>query len=122
MNRVSSSDYIKAKKQNAIYKELKYNAQYTVPNTVNPVKNNGVQYNNNIGINIPNNCTPLECSGGTLQYAKSYDLLYDFNHGKIYNYNRCQCNTNPETQLPCQANSKCLLLGKCCLCFTCAFK
>ena len=121
MNRVSSSDYITAKKQNAIYKELKYNAQYTMPNTVNPVKNNGVQYNDNINIIIPNNCTPQDCSGGILQHAKSYDLLYGFNHGQLYNYNRCQCNTNPADQGECQAQSNCLLLGKCCLCVKCAF-
>jgi hypothetical protein len=122
MNRVSSGDYINAKKQNAIYNEIKFNAQHTIPNTTNPVKLNGVQYNNNINLIVPNNCTPIECSGGILQNAKSYDLLYGFNHGKIYNYNRCQCNTSSETQGPCQADANCLLLGKCCSCFTCALK
>ena len=102
MNRVSSSDYIKVKKQNAIYTELKKNAYKNI--TVNPVKTNGLTYNDNINILLSKNCVVNNCSGGQLNHAKSYDLLYDFNHGKIYNYNRCNCS------------------GNCCLCFTCAFK
>ena len=122
MNRVCSSDYIKAKKQNAIYTELQYNSKYTVPHTVNPVKKNGQTYNDNISILLNKNCSTTDCSGGQLNHAKNYDLLYDFTHGKIYNYNRCQCNKSITPPNPCQAESGCVLLGQCCTCFVCAFK
>ena len=121
MNRVCSSDYIKAKKQNAIYTELQYNSKYTSPHTVNPVKKNGLTYNDNISILLNKNCSTLDCSGGQLNHAKNYDLLYDFNQGKTYNYNRCLCNKDI-TLGNCQAESGCVLLGQCCKCFTCAFK
>ena len=106
MNRVSSSDYIKAKKQNAIYTDVKHNAYKNT--TVNPVKKNGLRYNDNIGILLNTNCIVNDCSGGQLNHAKNYDLLYDFNHGKMYNYARC--------------NSTCNTSSNCCSCFTCAFK
>jgi hypothetical protein len=105
MNRVSASDYIKAKKQNAIYTELKNNAYTNI--TINPVKNNGLTYNDNISILLNSKCVVNDCSGGQLNHAKNYDLLYDFNNGKMYNYSRCStCNTS----------------SNCCSCFTCAFK
>lgn len=121
MNRVSASDYTKAKKQNTIYSGLKYNA-YNFK-TVNPIKTTlGYQttYNNNINILLNNNCAIGDCSGGQLNYAKSYDLLYDFNEGKHYNYNRCQCKTSGTDT--CATYGKCDTSGNCCLCFTCAFK
>ena len=118
MKRVSSSDYIKAKKQNAIYTEVKNNAYTNI--TVNPVKTNGLTYNDNISILLNTNCIVGDCSGGQLNHAKSYDLLYDFNHGKIYNYNRCICNKSGNDN--CIAYNKCDTSGNCCLCFTCAFK
>jgi hypothetical protein len=89
MNRVNSSDYIKATKQNAIYTELKLNSKITLPHTVNPVKLNGHTYNNNFNILLSKNCSPTDCSGGCIQRAKSYDLLLDYNQGKYYNYIRC---------------------------------
>jgi len=114
MNRVNSSDYIKAKKQNAIYTELKKNA-YGLQ-TVNPVKKNGLTYNNNINVLLNKKCVVNDCSGGQLNYAQSYDLLYDFNNGKFYNYNRCGCKNDK-----CIENNKCDVSGNCCACFTCAF-
>ena len=120
MNRVSSSDYIKAKKTNAIYTCLKYDAQNTSPNTVNPVKTiNNLTYNDNINIALNKNCTPIDCSGGQLNYAKSYDLLYGFNYGKMYNYNRCLCSKTGTDN--CVTYNKCDKAGKCCVCFKCAF-
>ena len=108
MNRVNSSDYIKAKKQNAIYTELKINSKITTAHTVNPVKPNGYTYNDNINILLSKSCTATDCSGGCLQHAKSYELLLAFNHGKYYNYIRC---------IKCPDVS-----DNCCPCFNCAFK
>ena len=117
LKKVDSSDYIKTKRQTTIAQEF---VRANTNNTFYPRKTNGLVYNKNFKF-IPTTPTSTTDASNCVIFAKSYDLLYGFNHGKLYNYNRCQCNTNPADQGECQAQSNCLLLGKCCLCVKCAF-
>jgi hypothetical protein len=119
MNRVNSSDYIKSKKQLAIYNEIKQN----VP-TINPVKQDGNTYNSNFRLCLPDSCTaPTDCSGGSLIYSKNYALRLDFNQGKYYrNYKcvcqpqnftiGCECSTSHDLSIP-DISSNCILCSKC---------
>lgn len=93
MKKGFSSDYIQAKKQNAIYTSLLKNAQLT-GTTVNPVKNNGFFYNNTLNVIVPNDCDSNGCSGGILSNARSYQLRLDFKRGKYYNNYVCNCKSN----------------------------
>jgi len=91
MRKGTGSDYIKVKKQNAIYSSIKKNAELT-GNTVNPVKKNGFFYNNMINVLVPNNCSVANgCSGGVLTNTRSYELRLDFKQGKYYNKYICNC-------------------------------
>jgi hypothetical protein len=97
MQRVDSSDYIKAKKQLAIYNELKNN----VPN-INPIKNNGRTYNENFRLFLPQTCnSPTDCSGGALAFAKNYALRLDFQQGRDYRTYKCDCNNQVTPNCPC---------------------
>lgn len=116
MHRVDSSDYISARKRNVMYNELKQNAKNL--QTVNPVKTNGQTYNNNFFILLNKDCNNTSCGGGCLANAKSYELLNDFNQGKIYNYIRC----DPTCQTKCIPCSSPATSCQPCLCFSCAFK
>jgi hypothetical protein len=124
MRKGSGSDYIKAKKQNAIYLGIKTNAQLT-EDTVNPMKKNGFFYNNNIIVDVPANCSVANgCSGGIMTYARSYELRLDFKRGKFYNNYVCKCkndqinDVNPRTCEATLINGKQVLN---CLCSPCAF-
>jgi len=65
-----------------MYAELAKNS--SMPNVgPNPVKKNGFKYNMNFGIGEPQ-CTPTDCSGGCLKYARSYELLLDVTKGKMF--------------------------------------
>lgn len=87
MQRVDSGDYIKAKKNLAIYNEIKKN----VPN-VNPLKTNGQHYNENFRLSLPQTCTaPTDCSGGALAFAKNYELRLAFQQGRDYRTYKCDC-------------------------------
>ncbi len=90
MKKGSASDYITAKKQNAIYLGIKTNAQLT-GTTVNPLKKNGYYYNNMLNVCVPKNCNINSCIGGVLTNAKSYELRLDFKQGKYYNNYVCNC-------------------------------
>ena len=122
MKKGAASDYIQAKKQNAIYTDMHINAQLT-GTTVNPVKKNGFYYNNNLNILVPRNCTKTVCAGGVLTNAHSYQLRVDFKQGKYYNNYVCICTKEPVDSV----NEDCDVTqvnGKktaTCLCSPCAF-
>ena len=136
MRKGYSSDYIQAKKQNAIYTSMKSDAQIT-GNTVNPLKKNGFYYNNMININVPKTCNASTCKGGILVNARSYQLRLDFKRGKYYNNYVCNCETSKINDVigpcgvdifdPCNSTFPCdisLMPGKevlNCLCSPCAF-
>ena len=89
MQRVDSSDYIKAKKNLAIYNEIKRN----VP-SVNPLKKNGQHYNENFRLALPQTCTgPTDCSGECLTFAKNYELRLAFQQGRDYRSIYCPITT-----------------------------
>jgi len=90
----TGSDYIKVKRQNAIYTDMHINAQLT-GNTTNPIKKNGYYYNNLLNVNVPKPCTVGSCSGGILTNARSYQLRLDFKQGKYYNNYVCKCQKVP---------------------------
>jgi len=122
MRKGSASDYITAKKRNAIYVGIKTDAQLT-GNTTNPLKKNGFYYNNMLNVCVPQNCTPADCAGGVLTNAKSYELRLDFKQGKYYNNYICKCGNNiiKEVDLECNVTP---IPGKLvidCLCSVCAF-
>ena len=122
MRKGSASDYITAKKRNAIYVGIKTDAQLT-GNTTNPLKKNGFYYNNMLNVCVPKNCTPADCAGGVLTNAKSYELRLDFKQGKYYNNYICKCGNNviKEVDLECNVTE---INGKeviDCLCTVCAF-
>ncbi len=122
MRKGSASDYITAKKRNAIYVGIKTDAQLT-GNTTNPLKKNGFYYNNMLNVCVPQNCTPADCSGGVLTNARSYELRLDFKQGKYYNNYICKCGNNviKEVDLECNVTE---INGKeviDCLCTVCAF-
>lgn len=94
MSKGFASDYIKAKRQNAIYSDIKINAQIT-GNTVNPVKKNGYFYNNMLNVCVPQPCSMAGCKGGVLTNARSYQLRLDFKQGKYYNQYVCNCKNEP---------------------------
>jgi len=104
MQRLCSSDYITALKQQAIYNTNKSNAVNF--KTVNPLKTNGFRYNRDWVICQPTTCTTTDCSGGVLTTASSYENKQDFNAGKQWTYVRCLC---PQGQT-------------CYLCRPCAFR
>uniref|UniRef100_A0A6C0IN28 Uncharacterized protein n=1 Tax=viral metagenome TaxID=1070528 RepID=A0A6C0IN28_9ZZZZ len=127
MKKGSASDYITAKKQNAIYVGIKTDAQLT-GTTVNPLKKNGYYYNNNLNVCVPKDCNLTSCNGGVLTNAKSYQLRLDFKRGKYYNNYVCNCpnniiydviddiNTEPCIGVPINGPN---VIN--CLCTTCAF-
>jgi hypothetical protein len=127
MKKGSASDYITAKKQNAIYVNIKTNAQLT-GTTVNPMKKNGYYYNNMLNVCVPKNCDLNSCTGGILTNAKSYELRLDFKQGKYYNNYVCNCrrdtiyeviddiNLAPCSGIPIDGEK---IIN--CLCSTCAF-
>ena len=122
MMKGSASDYITAKKRNAIYLGIKTDAQLT-GTTTNPLKRDGYYYNNMLNVCVPKNCTKNECTGGALTNARSYQLRLDFKQGKYYNRYVCKCNNNiiKEVDLECNVTE---IKGKeviDCLCSTCAF-
>lgn len=121
MQRVNAGDYIRAKKQVAIYNEVKKNA----PTAINPLKTNGKQYNENYKICVPSTCTPTDCSGGILTYAKNYELKLNYQQGKYYKNYACVCNpknttiscvcsTTNDLSVPVISNN-CFLCSKCAL-------
>ena len=79
-----SGDYTRARKQKTMYAELAKNS--ATPNVgPNPVKKNGFKYNMNFGIGQPQCAgTPVDCSGGCLKFARSYELLLDVTKGKLF--------------------------------------
>ena len=91
MMKGTGSDYIKAKKQQAIYENTKSNALLT-GNTVNPKKKDGYYYNNMLNVCVPSICDNSSgCSGGVLTNTKSYQMRMDFTQGKHYNQYVCNC-------------------------------
>ena len=125
MRKGTGSDYIKAKRQNAIYVDMQTNAQLT-GTTVNPVKKNGYVYNNLLSVLVPNNCSVANgCYGGVLTNAQSYQLRLDFKQGKYYNGYVCNCAneifcsvlTDRECECANVANKNVIN----CLCTPCAF-
>jgi hypothetical protein len=124
MSRGSASDYITAKKQNAIYTSIKVNAQITGV-TVNPVKPNGYYYNNFLNVNVPRPCSFNGCAGGILTNARSYQLRLDFKRGKYYNNYVCNCQNKPIKKIFFKEFCEIIELPSNevvdCLCSTCAF-
>jgi len=123
MMKGAASDYIKAKRQNAIYTDININAKLT-GTTVNPVKKNGFFYNNVINVRLPKTCNITDCAGGVLTNTRSYALRMDFKQGKYYNHYVCQCkndvieDVNPDNCEVEDINGK-NVVG--CLCTPCAF-
>ncbi len=125
MKKGTGSDYIKVKKQNAIYLGIKTNAEIT-GTTVNPVKKNGFFYNNMINVCVPQNCSVANgCSGGILTNARSYELRLDFKQGKYYNNYVCNCKKNHICEILNDTICECTLIPgtriEDCLCSPCAF-
>jgi hypothetical protein len=123
MRKGTGSDYIKVKKQNAIYSSIKKNAELT-GNTVNPVKKNGFFYNNMINVLVPNNCSVANgCSGGVLTNTRSYELRLDFKQGKYYNNYICNCQKDKFCDVI--TDCECTIINGTniidCLCTPCAF-
>ena len=129
MRKGTGSDYIKVKKQNAIYLGIKTNAELT-GTTVNPVKKNGFFYNDMINVLVPNNCSVTNgCYGGILTNTRSYELRLDFKQGKYYNNYVCNCKNyiidscktidNNSTTCICSTINGPIV--KNCLCTPCAF-
>jgi hypothetical protein len=125
MRRGTGSDYIKVKKQNAIYVNIKKNAEST-GNTVNPIKKNGFFYNNLINVLVPNDCSVENgCAGGVLTNTRSYELRLDFKRGKYYNNYVCNCLTDTYCDVLDNLTCDCTVMNstnvKDCLCKPCAF-
>jgi hypothetical protein len=126
MKKGTGSDYIKVKKQNAIYLGIKTNAELT-GTTVNPVKKNGFFYNNMINVIVPPDCSVANgCYGGILTNTRSYELRSDFKQGKYYNNYVCNCpkdviNSCKQIGTTCECT---IINGNSvedCLCTSCAF-
>jgi len=125
MKKGTGSDYIKAKKQNAIYLGIKTNAELT-GTTVNPVKSNGFFYNNMINVLVPTGCSVENgCAGGILTNTRSYELRLDFKQGKFYNNYVCNCKKNTYCEVLDNTNCTCTIINgtriEDCLCTPCAF-
>lgn len=125
MKKGSGSDYIKVKKQNAIYLGIKTNAEIT-GTTVNPLKKNGFFYNNMINVLLPTECSVENgCYGGILTNTRSYELRSDFKQGKYYNNYVCNCKNNKICDVIEDANCECIIIDgtkiENCLCTSCAF-
>lgn len=85
MKKASSGDYVSIKRQIAIYSEIKNNVANGY--TSNPVKHNGLQYNNNISIS--NN--PASCPVCKVRFAKSFQMLTDYYKGQNDVFYLCLC-------------------------------
>ena len=122
MRKGSASDYITAKKRNAIYVGIKTDAQLT-GTTTNPLKRDGFYYNNMLNVCVPTNCTKNECKGGVLTNARSYELRSDFKQGAYYNNYICKCNNNiiQSVDLECNVTPIPGKLVVNCVCVQCAF-
>ncbi len=131
MKKGFASDYITAKRQNAIYLNIQSNAEFT-GNTTNPVKSNGYYYNNMLNVCVPGNCSVNDCSGGALTNARSYQLRLDFKKGKYYNHYVCNCNKTQINSVESTCNNEdcptCEVMkvngntvSSTCLCSDCAF-
>jgi len=99
MHKVNGSDYITALKRKTIYSGVKINAVQS--HTANPLKSNGKTYNSDLALRMPQTCTVLDCSGGTITSASSFDLLLNYTEGKrIF---ACTCPNTSSTCLctPC---------------------
>jgi hypothetical protein len=70
---LTASESSSEKKQQTIFKEIQSNLKRL--NTVTPIKNNGIIYNN---ITINSTC---DISSGTVQFSESYALLADVRAG-----------------------------------------
>jgi hypothetical protein len=82
INRCSSSDYIKLKRQRVIYNEVPINEKTF--GTTNPVKKNGYLYNRNFAFFASLNKPAPNCACCCLKYARNYALLSDYTNGRIY--------------------------------------
>ena len=81
-----SGDYILAKKQLAIFSEIKANAVNL--STVNPTKKNTYRYNNNLSIQLP--FVNMDCTTqGRTKQVSSYELFQNYKDGNTYNNIRC---------------------------------
>lgn len=85
MKKASSGDYISIKRQTAIYSEIKNNIANGY--TSNPVKKNGVQYNNNISIIKNEESVPI-CK---VRFAKSYQMMTEYYKGQNDVFYLCLC-------------------------------
>jgi hypothetical protein len=85
MKKACSSDYVSIKRQIAIYSEIKNNV--TNGYTANPVKHNGLQYNNNISISKNDAACPL-CK---VRFAKSFQMMTDYYKGQNDVFYLCLC-------------------------------
>jgi len=94
MKKASSGDYISIKRQSAIYSEIKNNIAKGY--TVNPVKHNGVQYNNNIA--IFNNSD--SCSLCKVRFAKSFEMMTEYYKGQNDVFYLCLSKYVEECDLP----------------------
>ena len=92
MKKGDASDYISIKRQQAMYAELSKNA--LIENTTNPLKKDGVKYNDNLLISKKSNADCCAGGGRDLQYAKNYNLKMDYYNGKIYRNYKCAIPTN----------------------------
>jgi hypothetical protein len=86
MQRGQSGDYILAKKQLAIFSEIKNNAVNL--GTVNPTKKNKYTYNNNLSIQLPFITSTCKTQGRTKQVS-SFELFQNYKDGNTYNNIRC---------------------------------
>lgn len=90
LKRADSGDYIKAKRNMAIYKE--YSKTMNTPD-LNPVKTNGYQYNRNFNF-IP--ASSVDASNCLIQ-TKNYELLQNYTNGQTYTQQQCDPTIPPCT-------------------------
>ena len=90
IKKVDSGDYIKTKRQMTIFKEF---SAANTSQTFYPVKTNGSIYNKNFKL-IPTTPAPTTDASNCLIFSKSYELLTDFNTGKIYLKQACDASGN----------------------------
>lgn len=90
LKKVDSSDYIKTKRQTTIAQEF---VRANTNNTFYPRKTNGLVYNKNFKF-IPTTNTATTDASNCVIFAKSYDLLSDYNNGKTTINQLCDISGN----------------------------
>jgi hypothetical protein len=90
LKKVDSSDYIKTKRQTTIAQEF---VRANTNTTFYPNKTNGLVYNKNFKFLPTTNSSTTDASNCVI-FARSYDLLNDYNNGKTTINQLCDISGN----------------------------